>query len=219
MPPQPTDTDSRPDVAVIDYGMGNLRSVLKAFEAAAGRARLVTRPSEIGSAEALVFPGQGAIVDTMRLLKDTGFDVAIRTWIAEDRPFFGICLGLQALFEHSEEGDTPGLGVFPGRVKRFRLDSSYKVPHMGWNNVHFAHAQHPLLEGLSPEEFFYFVHSYHVETPLEDLAWGRTDYGYPFVSAVKRGRCIATQFHPEKSQSKGLRMYANFLRWIRQEEN
>src|SRR5471032_730739 len=125
------------DLAVIDYGMGNLRSVLRAFEHVGGKPRLVSTPAEAKTADALVFPGQGAIVDCMRLLKQTGLDKTIREWIAADRPFFGVCLGLQALFEHDEEGDTPGLGIFPGRVVRFRLPAPYKIPHMGWNNVNW----------------------------------------------------------------------------------
>ena len=214
------------DLAVIDYGMGNLRSVLRAFERAGGRPRLVTTPAEAAGADALVFPGQGAIVDTMRLLQETSLDDTVRNWIAHDRPFFGVCLGLQALFEHSEEGDTPTLGIFPGQVVRFRLQPPLKIPHMGWNTVRW------LTSGLQPEtsstsqpqtgnrkpetsssssDSFYFVHSYHVQTPDRSLVWGETDYGYPFVSAIRRGNCFATQFHPEKSQAKGLQLYRNFL--------
>jgi len=206
------------DLAVIDYGMGNLRSVLRAFERVGGHPRLVSTPAEAAEADALVFPGQGAIVDTMRLLQETALDDTIRQWIAADRPFFGVCLGLQALFEHSEEGNTPTLGIFPGRVVRFRLQAPYKIPHMGWNTVRWTdpfvqpqtanrkpETTHP------PDDSFYFVHSYHVETPDDSLVWGRTDYGYPFVSAIRRGNCYATQFHPEKSQARGLQLYLNFL--------
>jgi len=202
------------DLAVIDYGMGNLRSVLRAFERVGGRPRLVTTPAEAAGADALVFPGQGAIVDCMRLLQETNLDDTVRDWIAHDRPFFGVCLGLQALFEHSEEGDTPTLGIFPGQVIRFRLQPPFKIPHMGWNTVRFANSvpSDPLLRGLNPEgDSFYFVHSYHAQTPDRSLVWGETDYGYPFVSAIRRGNCFATQFHPEKSQAKGLQLYRNFL--------
>jgi glutamine amidotransferase len=214
------------DLAVIDYGMGNLRSVLRAFERVGGRPRLVTTPAEAAGADALVFPGQGAIVDCMRLLQETSLDDTVRDWIAHDRPFFGVCLGLQALFQHSEEGDTPTLGIFPGQVVRFKLHPPFKIPHMGWNSVRWttpgpAPDQRPFnapaqpglpAEALAKEgDSFYFVHSYHAQTPDQSLVWGTTDYGYPFVSAIRRGNCFATQFHPEKSQSKGLQLYRNFL--------
>lgn len=193
--------------------MGNLRSVVRALETAGGFPRIVSTVAQAERADAVVFPGQGAIVDTMRRLKDTGFDVFLRDWIAADKPFFGICLGLQVLFDFSEEGDTPTLGIFPGVVKRFRLDAPYRIPHMGWNQVDFTSGQDdPLLAGIAHQgEPFYFVHSYHVDTPETSLVWGKTDYGYPFVSAIRRGNCVATQFHPEKSQAKGLRLYQNFL--------
>jgi glutamine amidotransferase len=204
-----------PDLAVIDYGMSNLRSVLKAWEHVGGAVRLVHTPDEVGAADALIFPGQGAIQDTMKLLRQTGFDRAIPEWIAADKPFFGICLGLQALFEHSEEGDTPTLGIFPGRVRRFRVDAGLKVPHMGWNHVAFAEVPAAMREGLSAtDDQFYFVHSYHAECDDPSLLWGETIYGYPFCSAVRRGNCFATQFHPEKSQAKGLQIYRNFLNFV-----
>lgn len=209
----PTDTTSpKPRLAVIDYGMGNLRSVVRAWEHEGADARLVDSPEQIQSADALVFPGQGAIVDTMRLLESTGFDRAIRDWIEADRPFFGICLGLQALFEHSEEGDTDALGIFEGSVKRFDIDPSLKIPHMGWNCVSFAEGA-PLTEGLcSGQDQFYFVHSYYVDPKDADLALFHSDYGGSFVSGIQHGNCYATQFHPEKSQAKGLHLYRNFLR-------
>jgi len=203
---------SRPRLAVIDYGMGNLRSVIRAWEHVGAKVRLVERPDEIAGADALVFPGQGAIVDAMRLLKSIAFDRVIREWIGADRPFFGICLGLQALFEHSEEGDTPGLGIFPGEVRRFRVDPRLKIPHMGWNSVAFR-AGDSLTEGLvSGEDQFYFVHSYHIVPKDKAIALFETDYGGRFVSGIRSGNCYATQFHPEKSQAKGLQVYANFLR-------
>ena len=203
---------SKPDVAVIDYGMGNLRSVLRAWQAVGGDARLVTTPSAIADADALVFPGQGAIVDTMRLLVETGFDGAIREWIAEDRPFFGICLGLQALFEHSEEGDTATLGIFGGRVRRFPSGEGLRIPHMGWNAARFSDPSNALASGLDPAgEQFYFVHSYFVDADDRSLVLCETDYGGPFVSGIERGNCCAVQFHPEKSQAKGLQIYRNFL--------
>lgn len=201
-------------VAIIDYGMGNLRSVLRAWEHVGADAAIVQDKAAIASADALVFPGQGAIVDCMRLLTRTGFDNTIREWIAADKPFFGICLGLQALFEYSEEGDCPCLGVFPGSVRRFKLPKGFKVPHMGWNNVNFA-PDDPVSKDMKGGEQFYFVHSYYAATKNDDIVWGRSEYGgTKFVSAVRRGNCRATQFHPEKSQAAGLQLYSNFLSTI-----
>ncbi|MDR1497526.1 MAG: imidazole glycerol phosphate synthase subunit HisH [Puniceicoccales bacterium] len=199
-------------VALIDYGMGNLRSVARALEKCGAGVRLVSAPDEVeAGVRALFFPGQGAIGDCMARLKHTGFDSFIRGWIAADRPFFGICLGLQALFDHSEEGDHAGLGIFSGRVRRFPADRSVKVPHMGWNTVAFRPGA-PLLDGLRAEgDSFYFVHSYHLAEVPSELVWCETDYGVRFASGIRRGNCFATQFHPEKSQSKGLQLYRNFL--------
>lgn len=205
-------TNSKPKLAVIDYGMGNLRSVVRAWEHVGADAQLVDSPEQIEGADALVFPGQGAIVDTMRLLKATGFDNSIRDWISADRPFFGICLGLQALFEHSEEGDTDALGIFKGSVKRFKIDPALKIPHMGWNSVSFEEGA-PLTDGLrSGEDQFYFVHSFYIDPGDSGLSLFNSDYGGSFVSGIQHGNCFATQFHPEKSQAKGLHLYRNFLR-------
>ncbi|MEN8662638.1 MAG: imidazole glycerol phosphate synthase subunit HisH [Lentimonas sp.] len=207
-------TSAKPRLAVIDYGMGNLRSVVRAWEHVGADAYLVDSPDQIDSADALIFPGQGAIVDAMRLLKETGFDNAIREWIAADKPFFGICLGLQALFEHSEEGDTDALGVFKGKVKRFVIDPSLKIPHMGWNAVSFDPSDQ-ITAGLSSgEDQFYFVHSYYIAPENPNLTLFTTDYGGRFVSGIRSGNCYATQFHPEKSQSKGLELYRNFLQLL-----
>lgn len=209
-----TENSSRPRLAVIDYGMGNLRSVLRAWQHVGADASLVHAPAELAGADAVVFPGQGAIVDAMRLLKDTGFDHAIRDWIAADRPFFGVCLGYQALFEHSEEGDSEALGVFKGEVKRFQIDPRLKIPHMGWNAVSFK-AGAPFTDGLrSGHDQFYFVHSYYVAPSDASLSLFESDYGGKFVSGICSGKCIATQFHPEKSQAKGLHLYRNFLRTL-----
>ena len=205
----------KPRLAVIDYGMGNLCSVVRAWEHIGADAFLVSDPSQITNSDALIFPGQGAIVDTMRLLQSTGFDNKIRDWIAADKPFFGICLGLQALFEYSEEGDIAALGIFKGLVKRFSFDfsdPSHKIPHMGWNSVTFDSGA-PMTEGLtSGQDQFYFVHSYHIVPRDPSLALFHTDYGGEFVSGICSGNCYATQFHPEKSQAKGLHLYRNFLR-------
>ena len=205
----------KPRLAVIDYGMGNLCSVVRAWEYVGAEAFLVSDPNQIANSDALIFPGQGAIVDTMRLLQSTGFDNIIRDWIANDKPFFGICLGLQALFEYSEEGDTATLGIFKGSVKRFRFDlgdPSLKIPHMGWNTVTFDSGA-PMTDGLtSGQDQFYFVHSYHIVPRDSSLALFHTNYGGQFVSGIRSGNCCATQFHPEKSQAKGLHLYRNFLR-------
>jgi imidazole glycerol-phosphate synthase subunit HisH len=197
-------------IAIIDYGMGNLRSVLHAWEHVGAMAYFVQKPDEIAGADALVFPGQGAIVDCMKLLKSTGFDNSIREWVAAGKPFFGICLGLQALFDYSEEGDCACLGVFPGKVRRFRLAKGFKVPHMGWNNVRFE-PDVSISEGMDDGQF-YFVHSYYADPAERAVIWGSTEYGgTTFASAVRRGHIYATQFHPEKSQLQGLGIYANFL--------
>ena len=207
-------SEVKPVLVVIDYGMGNLRSVLKAWEYVGADVRLVSKPEDIGDAWALIFPGQGCIIDCMSMLHQSGFDEAIIEWVTADKPFFGICLGLQALFEYSEEGDTKGLGLLPGQVLRFRLDPEYKVPHMGWNVVKFVRDLPPNA-GLQTEgDQFYFVHSYHVEPSDPAIIWCETDYGRQFVSGIARGNCFATQFHPEKSQTKGLQIYRNFVDWV-----
>lgn len=199
-------------IAVIDYGMGNLRSVAKAVETAGGDVRIVTHPEEIAGADGLVLPGVGALADCVSALRASGMDRAVRDWIAADRPFLGVCLGLQALFEFSEEADTEGLGIFPGKVVRFRLPSEFKVPHMGWNTVRFTQPDSPLIAGLATEgEAFYFVHSYHCVPADPALTLAECDYGIKFTAAIARGRCFATQFHPEKSQAKGIALYRNFV--------
>jgi glutamine amidotransferase len=203
---------SAPTIAIIDYGMGNLRSVAKAIETAGGAVRIVTRPDEIGDTGALVLPGVGALADCVTALKAGGLDVAVRTWIRADRPFLGVCLGLQALFDFSEEADTPGLGIFPGKVVRFRVSADLKIPHMGWNTVRFVQLNSPLAAGLATEgEAFYFVHSYHCVPADRSLVLAECDYGGLFTAAIARGRCFATQFHPEKSQTKGIQLYRNFV--------
>lgn len=200
-------------VALIDYGMGNLRSVQRALEAAGAEVLIADSPDVAEEASALIFPGQGAIVDAMKQLKKTEFDVFIKNWIAENKPFMGICLGLQLLFEHSEEGNSDALGIFRGKVKRFPDSDNLKVPHMGWNTISInGNNSGELAKGLKSEgEFFYFVHSYYVETPETSIVWSTSDYGLKFVSGIRRGNVFAVQFHPEKSQSKGITLYRNFL--------
>ena len=208
-------------VAVIDYGMGNLRSVQKAVEHVAGAAvdvRVTSDPDEVSSAERVVFPGQGAMPDCMRELERRGLRSAV-VEAASSKPFLGICIGQQMLFEHSQEGDVGGLGVFAGEVRRFpeaamhAADGSrLKVPHMGWNRVRQV-KPHPLWSGIEDEARFYFVHSYHVDPRDADLAAGVTSYGLLFTSAVARANIFAVQFHPEKSADAGLQILRNFLAW------
>lgn len=206
-----TGSASGPSVAVVDYGGGNLRSVRRALEASGARVRLAASPSEAEGADALVFPGQGAIGDCMDCLGRSDFATFLREWVEADRPFLGICLGLQALFERSEEGSRAGLGIFPGQVLRFPSQPGLRVPHMGWNEARFVDGA-GLTEGLRTEgEPFYFVHSYRLVETDPSLVWCTTDYAGRFISGVRRGRVLAVQFHPEKSQAKGLQLYRNFL--------
>lgn len=206
-------------IAVIDYGMGNLRSVSKALEHVAdGRSVVVTAdPVVVAAAERVVFPGQGAMPDCMAELDARGLRQAVID-AAASKPFLGICIGEQMLFEHSEEGDVPGLGILPGQVRRFpdaamvAADGSrLKVPHMGWNEV--AQKPHPIWAGIAPDARFYFVHSYFVVPGDPALEIGRTRYGVPFTCAVARDNIVAVQFHPEKSARDGLQLLANFLAW------
>ena len=205
----------KPKLAVIDYGMGNLRSVSKAFEVCGADVNLVTSPEEIKDAAGLVLPGVGALGDCIAGLRACNLVDTVKGWIAEDRPFFGVCLGFQALYDFSEEGSVEGLGVFTGQVKRFQLPVEYKVPHMGWNTVSFKDTHDPLVAGLkSEEDQFYFVHSYFVSPEEPGSVFFQTEYGNRFASGIKVGNCVATQFHPEKSQAKGLQLYGNFLKLV-----
>lgn len=201
-------------IAVIDTGICNLRSVTKALEAVGADVQVVRTPNEVGAAEAkgLVLPGVGALRDCVASLRATGLDATVKDWIASDRPFLGVCLGMQALFEHSEEGNVRGLGVFPGKVVKFQRPRELKIPHMGWNSVTFAQPTSPLARGLAREgESFYFVHSFHCVPAERGLVLAACDYGGEFCAAIGRGRVFATQFHPEKSQAKGLQIYGNFV--------
>ena len=179
---------------------------------AGAQIRLATSPDGVEETVALVFPGQGGMTHCMTHLEQSGWAQTIKDWIAADKPFFGICLGLQTLFEHSEEGNVKALGIFPGRVKRFQLGPEYKIPHMGWNAARFRSGPASMMTGIHPsEDQFYFVHSYHVCTEEASLIWCETTYGYDFVSGIVHGNCYATQYHPEKSQAKGLQIYRNFV--------
>jgi len=200
-------------IAVIDTGICNLRSVTKALEAVGAVPRVVRTLAELDAsgAEGLVLPGVGALRDCVFSLRSSGLDASVKEWIGLDRPFLGVCLGMQALFDSSEEGGVKGLGVFAGSVVRFRLPAPLKIPHMGWNTIRFTQDDSPLTEGLQSEgESFYFVHSYHCVPEDRSLVLAECDYGDPFVAAIGRGRVFATQFHPEKSQAKGLAIYRNF---------
>lgn len=199
-------------IHIVDYGMGNLRSVQKAFEKLGCEAEIISRGADLRSAENLVLPGVGAFRDAIAELKKHDFVAPIRDHIAADRPFLGICLGLQLLFDVSEEdGEWEGLGVIPGRVVRFENEPGLKIPHMGWNTLE-AQGQPAILSGLSPEAWFYFVHSYHVVPEDESVVAARTTHGQQFVSVVERGNLAATQFHPEKSQRTGQALLRNFAR-------
>jgi len=199
-------------IAVVDYGMGNLRSVSKALERVAPQAqvRVTAAPEDILSSDRVVVPGQGAMPDCMRQLAASGARDAVLE-AARARPFLGICIGLQMLFEHGEEGDTPGLGLLGGEVPRFRL-SGLKIPHMGWNEVAQSRP-HALWAGIPDSSRFYFVHSYYPAPRDAALTAATTMYGRPFTCAVARDNIFAVQFHPEKSQSAGLQLLSNFVRW------
>jgi glutamine amidotransferase len=206
-------------IVVVDYGMGNLRSVAKAFEHVAPKARVLIsgNAATIRSADRVVFPGQGAMPDCMRHLDESGLRETVLE-ATRTKPLFGVCIGEQMLFEASEEGDTPGLGVLPGRVVRFAADMTgpdgarLKVPHMGWNRV-AQDRPHPLWAGVPDGAYFYFVHSYYADPADPALSAGSVDYGGRFTCVVARDNIFATQFHPEKSAAHGLRLYANFVDW------
>jgi glutamine amidotransferase len=208
-------------VAVVDYGMGNLRSVSQAVKAVAGPDFVVSvtsDPEAIRRAERIVLPGQGAMPDCMQELKNSGLQASVME-AARSKPLFGVCVGMQMLLDHSEEGDTPGLGLFAGDVIRFRLEgqlqpdgSRFKVPQMGWNQV-VQSQSHPLWRGVPDGSWFYFVHSFHARTQHAHHSVGETEYGVRFTSAMARDNIFATQFHPEKSAAHGLALYKNFLSW------
>lgn len=197
-------------IVIVDYGMGNLRSVQKAFEKSGARAAVSSDPRVVEKAGKIVLPGVGAFTHAMRELKKLKLAEPIREKVLSGTPYLGLCLGLQLLFERSEEGARmAGLGIVPGRVKKFR--TALKVPHMGWNTVATKKGC-PLFKGTGRDDHFYFVHSYYGEP--EDKSWisGTTEYGRKFCSAVWKGNVFATQFHPEKSQAAGLRLIRNFVK-------
>ena len=207
-------------IVVVDYGMGNLRSVAQALRHVAPEAdvQISAEVSAIEGADRLVFPGQGAMPDCMRCLRESGLQDALMK-AAHKKPMLGVCVGEQLLFDWSEEGDTPGLGLLPGKVVRFRLDgqlqpdgSRFKVPQMGWNRVQQS-LSHALWNGIADDSYFYFVHSYYAVPALSTHTVGQSVYGAPFSCAVARDNIFATQFHPEKSAAAGLQLYKNFVHW------
>ncbi|MDR2507465.1 MAG: imidazole glycerol phosphate synthase subunit HisH [Candidatus Accumulibacter sp.] len=207
-------------IVIVDYGMGNLRSVEQALMRAAGGGNVVVTsdPAVVANAERVVFPGQGAMPDCMRELDERGLRQPVID-AAKNKPFLGICIGQQMLFEHSEEGNARGLGLFPGKVRRFPREKmrapdggKLKVPHMGWNRVAQA-ISHPLWEGIENGARFYFVHSYYADPADRASAAGMTDYGVLFTSAVARDNIFAIQCHPEKSARAGLALLSNFIHW------
>lgn len=199
-------------ITIVDYQMGNLRSVQKGFEKVGHAAEIASDPRKIAEADHLVLPGVGAFRDAIAELKRRELVEPIREHIAAGKPFLGVCLGLQLLFDVGYEGgEYEGLGVIPGKVVRFELPPQYKVPHMGWNQAHFV-KRPPIFEGLEEGAYFYFVHSYYVVPEDRDVVAIEADYGGPFCASVWRENLFATQFHPEKSQQNGLRLLENFAK-------
>ena len=217
---------ARKMVAVVDYGMGNLRSVSQAVQAAAAgtgfQVVITQNPDVVRSAERVVLPGQGAMPDCMRELRESGLQQSVLE-AASSKPLFGVCVGMQMLLDHSEEGNTPGLGLIHGEVIKFDLKgqlqpdgSRYKVPQMGWNQVwrnNHGGAHHPVWGDVPDGSYFYFVHSFYAKPSDLRHSVGETDYGQRFSSAIARDNIFATQFHPEKSAEHGLSLYRNFLHW------
>lgn len=197
-------------IHIVDYGMGNLRSVQKAFESLGVEACVCTSAQELKRAERMVLPGVGAFRDAIYELQRQDMTGPVNDHIAAGRPFLGICLGMQLLFDVSyEDGEWPGLGIIPGKVVRFVDRPDLKIPHMGWNTLQFQQPS-PLFDGIADGSHVYFVHSYHVVPRDESVVAARTEHGQSFVSVIQRGNLYATQFHPEKSQSVGLRLLKNF---------
>lgn len=207
-----------PVIAVVDYGAGNLRSVAKALERSGLEPKVTSVPAAIRRADGVVLPGVGAFADSMTRLRDKRLDGAVRDSIEAGRPYLGLCLGLQLLFEESDEhGRTAGLGILPGRVERFPdrdpAGGILRVPHIGWNTVRFC-GDHPMLEQLPSEACFYFVHSYRVRLGRRSLASGWTDYGGEFAAAAAHENMFAVQFHPEKSQGAGRQLLDAYAGWV-----
>ena len=202
-------------IALLDYGAGNVRSVQKALTAAGGDVRLVSSPELVMQADAVVLPGVGAFDDCINAMRQQELFETTREFVSTGKPFLGICVGYQALFENSEEfnSSASGLGIFEGSVVRFP-DADVKVPQIGWNEVNFTQPDCPILKGIESGSHFYFVHSYYPQPKDGSIVTTRTEYGVDFTSAIWRDNVFATQFHPEKSQKVGLQLLANFVNLI-----
>ncbi len=196
-------------IAVVDYDAGNLKSVETALEKLGADFFISSDHERLAAADKMIFPGVGEAAQAMKRLKSTSLDKVIREFAASGKPLFGICLGSQILFDHSEESDTPCLGILPGNVRQFSSEMGLKIPHMGWNTL--KHSNHPLFKDLPQDKSFYFVHSYYVEPSDSADVIGTSDYGIEFTAAVARGNVMATQFHPEKSGEWGLQILRNFI--------
>ncbi len=201
----------KPTIAVLDYGMGNLHSVSRALVKVGADVVVADAPDEALDAGAIVVPGVGHFGACVRALRSAGLEDAVRRAADGDRPVFGVCVGMQILFEGSDEDTDPGLGILPGRVRR--LPETVTVPHMGWNTVAWTGRQHAYTAGLPDGSYFYFVHSFAPDVSAETV--GATDHGRTFAAAIARDNVFATQFHPEKSADAGLSLYANFVREVR----
>lgn len=196
---------------IIDYGAGNLSSVCNSFRAIGMEGKLIRTEAELAGVTHLVLPGVGAFGDCARALRDQGLAEPIRRWIDEDKPFLGICIGYQILFESSEESPgADGLGILKGHVRRFP-EGELKVPHMGWNSIHPTQQADPIWQGMGSAPYFYYVHSYFPEPEDSSIIAATSTYGCSFAAAIRRGRMIATQFHPEKSQMLGLKLLQNYI--------
>ncbi len=208
-----------PRLGLIDYDTGNLHSAQKGLEYAGAEVHIVTDPAQLPTFDGLVLPGDGAFDPAMQELHQRGLAAPIKAAIADGIPFLGICIGLQVLFEHSEEGTEPGLGIIPGWVRRFRAEPQIRIPHMGWNQVQILKPQDPLWRGLEPGAWLYFVHSYFGDPSDPSWVSATVQHGSQVVTAaVSRGQVMATQFHPEKSGDLGLQMVKNFVDWVRQSQ-
>ena len=203
-------------IAIIDYGVGNLRSVEKAFHFIGSQAVVSSEPDYVHKAEAVVLPGVGAFADAMESLKKAGMAEVVKECIALDKPFLGICLGMQLLFDYSEEGGqkVKGLGIFKGAIKQLPPELKLKVPHMGWNSLNITDNGEKLFTGLVNKPFVYFVHSYYLKAEDRSIVAATSEYGLNFDAAIKSGKTFATQFHPEKSGDAGLTILKNFVKSI-----
>ena len=199
-------------IGVIDYGAGNLRSVCNSLKKLSVNSKLIRSPEDIKDISSIIFPGVGSFGDSSEQLKKQRLFDPIKSWLKEDRPFLGICIGFQMLFEKSDESpNSDGFGIIPGKVVRFPEENLLKIPHMGWNEVKFENSSDPIWQGIKTSTYFYFVHSYYPE-PLESNSVSSiTSYGLEFASSVRSGNIFGTQFHPEKSQAAGLKLISNFL--------